>query len=158
MDYLSEVVISPDTWRPRTTPQLRLEVRVEPGATGIRLLRGLVRSMLRDRGVSQEHVDAVILGLDEVLMNACVHGNSSNGEGAKGDCAVDVFFELFREGLQVEVCDRGECSRLAGLDGKLPDLESESGRGMFLIRKTMDEVSFFAREGGGTRVRLVKRF
>jgi anti-sigma regulatory factor (Ser/Thr protein kinase) len=126
---------------------------MEPAAEAVRLVRGQVRSLLCAHGWSEEPVEAALLGLDEVLTNACSHGAAAeNGE------AVELSVELHADRIVFEVRDRGSFTPGNGKEAApLPDDESESGRGLFLIHATMDEVRFEAREGGGTRVRLVKR-
>lgn len=132
---------------------LSLEIRIEPDAEAVRLVRGQVRSLLTDDGYGAARVDAVLLGLDEALMNACFHG------GAAQRCeAVELRIELHADHVAFEVRDRGPFTPRNGREAaRLPEDDSESGRGLFLVHTTMDEVRFEAREGGGTRVRLVKR-
>lgn len=132
---------------------LTLEIRIDPDASAVRLVRGQVRSLLVDGGFPAVKVEAILLGLDEVLMNACFHAGSS----ARGE-AIELRIELHRDHAVFEVRDRGPFTPSNGKEtAQLPDDESESGRGLFLIHSTMDEVRFEPREGGGTRVRLVKR-
>jgi anti-sigma regulatory factor (Ser/Thr protein kinase) len=131
-----------------------MELRIVPEAMAVRSVRGQLRSLLVDHGFESAKIDEMLLGLDEVLTNACVHAGSS----ARGE-EVELQVELFPDRVAFEVRDRGSFTPKNGHSvATLPDdEESESGRGLFLIHRTMDEVRFEAREGGGTRVRLVKR-
>ncbi len=124
------------------------------GSAAVRTLRRLVCSVLCDRGHGGKIVEDVELGLDEVLTNACVHAQ----ERAPGT-PVGLTIELYDNRLILLVDDSGDfAEEVDGKDlGDLPKEDSESGRGLFLIRQTMDEVHFEKREGGGTRVRLIKR-
>jgi anti-sigma regulatory factor (Ser/Thr protein kinase) len=141
------VAISP------TRAVLSLEIRIDPEATAIRVVRSQVRSLMFDSGFRNGQIDATLLGLDEVLTNACRHG----GAERRGE-AVELAIELFGDRIIFEVRDRGPATPRNGRDAAaLPDEDAESGRGLFLIHTTMDEVHFEPREGGGTRVRLVKR-
>ena len=133
--------------------QLTLTLRVDPEAAAVRLVRGQLRSLLQDHGFAAATVEALLLGLDEALMNAVFHG----GSAARRE-PVELTVELHADRIAFLVADRGEFSaRDSAPQNALPEDDSESGRGMFLMRSTMDEVTFEPREGGGTRVRLVKR-
>jgi anti-sigma regulatory factor (Ser/Thr protein kinase) len=132
---------------------LSMSTRVEPDAEAVRVVRGQIRSLLADRGWATEKVDQILLGLDEALMNACFHG----GCARRGE-AVELALELFDDRVVFEVADRGSYDAKNGApSAPLPDDDAESGRGLFLVQTTMDEVRYEEREGGGTRVRLVKR-
>jgi anti-sigma regulatory factor (Ser/Thr protein kinase) len=136
-----------------TRARLLLDLRIEPGAEAMRLVRGQVRSLLIDDGFGDEQVESALLGLDEVLMNACTHGGATSQQEP-----VELAIELHADRVVFEVGDRGVYETKNGKGkAKLPADDSESGRGLFLIHRTMDEVRFEPREGGGTRVRLVKR-
>jgi anti-sigma regulatory factor (Ser/Thr protein kinase) len=139
----------------RSRPLLSLSTRIEPDAEALRLVRTQLRSLLHDRGWAGTKVDEILLGLDEALMNACFHG----GCVERGE-AVEFGVELFHDRVVFEVSDRGDFTPKNGRDpAPLPrdNDEAESGRGLFLVQNTMDEVRYERREGGGTRVRLVKR-
>ncbi len=131
----------------------RLELEVAPEATAIRLLRGTIRALLTDHGMPAALVEHLILRLDEVLMNACEHGGAT-----AENTSVELKVMLFQDRVAMEVLDRGTGTpRNQDCCNELPDDEAESGRGLYLVHHTMDEVSFHEREGGGTLVRLVKR-
>ncbi|MBI4503101.1 MAG: ATP-binding protein [Gemmatimonadetes bacterium] len=79
------------------------------------------------------------VALSEALSNAIVYGN-----GLDPSKSVDVWIEVADQGIAVHVCDQG-----AGFDpGAIPDptlperLERPDGRGLFLIRQLVDDVSF----------------
>ncbi len=134
---------------------LSMEIRLGPDAAAVRLVRGQVRSLLADHGFAAAKVEAALLGLDEVLMNACLHGRAAE----RGE-PIELTVELHADHVTLEIRDRGDYTPRSGHDRSaalLPDEDAESGRGLFLIHATMDEVQFGPREGGGTRVRLVKR-
>src|SRR5262249_11865332 len=132
---------------------LELKLRLPPDAQSLRLVRAEMRSLLDDHGFAAAGREAVLLGLDEVLTNACMHAARAEPRDP-----IELTVTLFADRLALEVCDRGGgVAAPANGTASLPEEESESGRGLFLIQRTMDEVSFEPRNGGGTRVRLVKR-
>ncbi len=132
---------------------LSIELSIDPDATAVRLVRGQIRSLLGDHGWTPAPIDRLLLGLDEALMNACLHG----GAARRGE-SVELGIALHADRVEFDVRDRGPFTPVNGREAAaLPDDDSESGRGLALIHATMDEVRFEPREGGGTRVRLVKR-
>jgi serine/threonine-protein kinase RsbW len=101
-----------------------------------------------------ESAEQVELSLREALVNAILHGN-------RADPQKNVLVACFCEceangGLLLVVRDEG-----AGFDpSEVPDptqghwIDSEHGRGIFLMRQFMDEVSY---RNGGREVELRKR-
>ncbi len=90
------------------------------------------------------------LCLEEALINAVKYGNKM-----EASLPVEVKVEILPDKLSFEVKDQGK-----GFDYQsLPDptsgdnLEKSSGRGIYLIKKLMDEVKFF---DGGSRIMMVK--
>jgi anti-sigma regulatory factor (Ser/Thr protein kinase) len=136
-------------------PLLAVDYRIGPVEVAVQLVRGQVRALLEQHGFRGDQVEAVLLGLDEVIMNACFHGGA-----AKLQQAIELRLALYDDRVVFEVLDRGTFTPRDGHQraaAELPDDAAESGRGLFLIHATMDEVNFAPREGGGTSVRLVKR-
>lgn len=108
-------------------------------------------SQVRRLGYGPDDVFSIRLCLEEALTNAITHGNKEDPEKA-----VVVEYELTPEQLKICVEDQGE-----GFDpSELPDptsnahLLSPSGRGVFLIRQFMDNVSYNPK---GNCITLVKR-
>ena len=95
------------------------------------------------------YFNRVLLGLSEVVVNSIVHGNCLNQ-----DKKVIINVYLNDDVLFFDVKDEGS----GFLVDDLPDpttvnnLKKESGRGIFILNKTADEVRF---EDGGSRV-LIK--
>ena len=79
------------------------------------------------------------VALSEALSNAIVYGN-----GLDPSKSVDVRIEVADRGIAVHVCDQGAGFNPAAVpDPTLPDrLERPDGRGLFLIRQLVDDVSF----------------
>jgi serine/threonine-protein kinase RsbW len=93
----------------------------------------------------------IVLALQEALANAVVHG-------CKNDSAkeVGVRLESYSSGrILITVTDPGQGFQPEGLsDPNRPEnLHSNSGRGVYLIRQLMDEVSF---ENDGSQIRMWK--
>ncbi len=90
--------------------------------------------------------------LAEALANAIIYGNRLDPEKF-----VDVRVVVSRTGLTAQVCDQGDGFDPSGVpDPTEPDrLERSDGRGLFLIRKLVDEVRF--NERGNTICMVLRR-
>lgn len=98
----------------------------------------------------EEDIFNIKLSLEEALVNAIRHGNKLNPA-----LSVSVAIEMKDKRLTIKVTDEGQ-----GFDFKnIPDptkadsLKKLSGRGVFLIKRLMDEVDFF---DGGRGIQMVK--
>ena len=114
-----------------------------------------VESALRDHRVPEALISDLAIAATELVNNAILHGN-------KKDASKNVTVSLqFRETeVTVRVADEGD-----GFDpGQVPDpladenLLKEVGRGIFIARSLMDELSFERLPEGGMAVVLRKSF
>jgi len=107
----------------------------------------------REAGAPPDAVRALALALDEVLVNVIQY--ACEGEGA-----VEVQLEHDEGRLAVDVVDHGRPFDPTLAKPPDPDAlaseHAESGRGIFLVRSSVDEFTY-RRAGGANRVRLVKR-
>ena len=93
------------------------------------------------------HVDdaarrLIVLCADEALINAVAHAAGS---------PVGVFADLRDDHLTLEVSDGGPGFDPSQIDSDAePDLMGEHGRGLFLIRKLMDDLEILSDEHGTT--------
>lgn len=120
----------------------------------IELVQMAVDEALGERGVAEDVRHWVGLALREAVANAIKHGN-----GQDPSKRVDVAVELGESALSLSVADEG---RGFDPDGVRDPLAPENrfradGRGIFYMRKFMDEVSYSFSPGGGTVVTLRKR-
>ena len=123
---------------------LLIDGRPEP----VRALRSLVASFLRDRGVSDEVVRAVVLAFSEALDNAVEHGGSSHGE-------LNVWLRYTDRFVVVSVLDPGGDTVPLGRP-VAPDASAERGRGFQLMNRMMDAVRVRSYPAGGTRVSMLR--
>lgn len=123
---------------------MRVEVLVQSKIEAINpVVRKLMR-LIRRACCAAEHAFAVETALREALANAIVHGNHQDtNKKVRVCCGCDS-----DQGIEIVIRDEGE-----GFDpGKLPspvggeNLDSDHGRGIFLIKRLMDETHF--RDGG----------
>ena len=133
----------------RHTVKLILESTTESANTAALSIIQLAKSLR----YNQEQCHDIELAVREVVANAILHGN--RGLGSKR-----VFVTAAGEssGLVIHVRDEGQ-----GFDpSAVPDplqaegLVQESGRGLFLVNASMDEVIWHRAPDGGMEVTLIK--
>ncbi len=107
---------------------------------------------LKTLALTEDDLFHIKLSLEEALVNAARHGNKLNAA-----LFVDVSISVNSDKIEITVRDEGR-----GFDHEhLPDptlaenLQKTHGRGVYLMRKLMDEVRYF---DAGRAVRVVKFF
>jgi len=132
------------------TPLLTIEQRLP---SNLNLLEDAVAgiiAMIKCAGCF-DHVDKIDLAVREAITNAIIHGNKYDKSKV-----VHICVELSRaRGLHIVIKDAGH-----GFDpGRLPNplapqgRVSNHGRGIFLIRKCMDDVQFSFESGTAIHMR-----
>jgi serine/threonine-protein kinase RsbW len=121
----------------------------------IELAQYILDEVLREAHWGEEERHWMALALREAMANAIKHGNRLDPTKS-----VDVTIEVRNGILELAVEDRGD-----GFDPtEVPDplapenLLKAEGRGIFYMRRFMDEVGYSVGSEGGTRVRMVKQF
>ena len=93
------------------------------------------------------------LSISESMINAIRHGN-------KSDPAKSATLKISSNGEAIEIIveDQGKGFDLEEIADPTADgnLLKPGGRGILIIRSFMDEVALSRREGGGSRLRMVK--
>lgn len=114
-----------------------------------------IETALRAHSVPDELVSDLAIAATELVNNAILHGNKK--DPAK---SVTILMEFESGEVTIRVEDQG-----AGFDpGAVPDplaqenLLREVGRGIFIVRSLMDNLTFERQPGGGMAVVLRKRY
>jgi anti-sigma regulatory factor (Ser/Thr protein kinase) len=107
-------------------------------------LRRAVRAYLR--GVQDEVADDVVLALNEVATNAVLYGSS-------GGQPVEVVVQVDDGWVEASVLDHGPQPPAGRLEAADTDELRAGGRGLWLLRRLVDEVRL-ERVRLGTRVTL----
>ena len=131
----------------------RAEVSLPSTLASVETVEALALAFAGQAGFDEETCSHLAMVAREAAVNAVVHGNKYDpGKQVKAR------FEAGEEGLRITVSDEG-----AGIDvTAIPDplapenLLRSSGRGVFLMRSFMDEVSFRLLSPG-TETTLIKR-
>jgi serine/threonine-protein kinase RsbW len=133
--------------------EIRLTIPAKPEfiTLGRLALTGIAR--MRAEPISQEVLGDLKLALTEACTNSVKHAYGG-GEGT-----VEIFYELHADRLVVEVVDEGAgFEPPAGPSTALEDDElSEGGLGIAIIEALSDELEIGEGDGGGSRLRFVKR-
>lgn len=131
----------------------RVEVGLESKLESADQAEELAKEFARSAGFHEDDQFRIGMAVRESMVNAVHHGNQYDP-----DKQAILRMELEERNLVVSVVDQG-----MGFDDSLvPDPRAEenllkqSGRGVFLIRAFMDEVSVRRLSPAGTEIRMVK--
>ena len=101
--------------------------------------------------------DDVLADLKLALTEACTNSVRHAYDGGEG--VVEIVYELHPDRLIVEVTDSGEgFDREGAARDEDSDELAEGGLGIAIIEALADELEIGRRNGGGSRLRFVKRF
>jgi serine/threonine-protein kinase RsbW len=114
------------------------------------MVHGLIQSLARHHGLDEETENALIIAVIEAGTNAIQHGNQF-----ADDKSVSFVFSVGPRDVMVRVDDSGKGFDPASVANPTDEthLLVPHGRGLYLMRSLMDEVSF---DHGGTSVVLRK--
>ena len=116
------------------------------------LARGFVQAVCEHAGFERAVTDAVVLAMHEAANNAIRHAHH-------GDAAAQIQIQcrLGSDGIEILILDEGDPFDLAAV----PDLDPAElrigGRGVFLMRTLMDELTCQPRGRCGNTLRMIKR-
>ena len=99
--------------------------------------------------------DDVLADMKLALTEACTNSVRHAYDG--GDGMVEIVYELHDDRLVVEVTDTGEGFEQGDAEPDEPEELTEGGLGIAIIRALADELEIGRRNGGGSRLRFVKR-
>ncbi|HEX5201721.1 SpoIIE family protein phosphatase [Paractinoplanes rhizophilus] len=121
----------------------RMERSIGAERMQIALLRADLRAWLVSHGVGPETRDAVLLACSEAVANSIEHGYRDDPFGT-----IDVVATVTEDAVEVKVTDRGTWR------GAVTDVAR--GRGLQLIRQSMDQVLFDRSDGTTVTMRRAR--
>ncbi len=134
-------------------PAERLALVLESTHRTVELADRILRRFSQKAGCTEQQQTEISLAVREVVANAVFHGNA--GDATK---KVSLAAEVRNGGIVICVRDEGE-----GFDPtSLPDpcdpanLLLDHGRGVFLVKTSMDEVTMRRMDSSGMEVTMVK--
>lgn len=119
----------------------------------IEKIKEMILKNLEMRGFSDDQMFDIEISLEEALYNAIVHGNGINSKKT-----VNVSINIDNELFQITITDQGDgfnVQELTTMDCTRKDrILRGNGRGLFIIRKTMDSVEY---SESGRCITMIKR-
>lgn len=126
-----------------------LSLSLPRDARYVGLLRKVTACIFDDLGAPPEAADDIELALTEACANAVRH--------AIGTAEYTVGVTIDADGCEIEVADVGPGFEPPVDDGGDPDVETETGRGLLLMRALVDDLKF-TRHASAMSVMLRKRW
>jgi anti-sigma regulatory factor (Ser/Thr protein kinase) len=127
-------------WRRHRADAFRRWFAARPSSAAV--LRETLTTYLTANDIDDAATRLIVLCADEALINAVAHAPGS---------PVGVFADLRDDHFTLEVSDGGPGFDPSQIDGDaVPDLTGEHGRGLFLIRRLMDDLEILSDEHGTT--------
>jgi serine/threonine-protein kinase RsbW len=111
----------------------------------LKKVENLSVQVARDFKLSESDSDDLAIVVTELVNNAIHHGNNEDV-----DKTVTIIFYISSNSIKIKIKDQGKGFDPNNLNDPLApeNLLKESGRGIFLIRQLMDDVSFnFTKDG-----------
>ena len=134
--------------------QRRFELTIPSRVEEMPAVHALIGEAIRAYRINDELAHWFELTVSESVINAILHGN-------KADPAKKVTLKISFNGdtMEIIVEDQGRGFALDAIADPtdMANLLKPSGRGILIIRSFMDEVNLSEREGGGCRLRMMKR-
>ena len=117
-------------------------------------VHSVIQQAISEYRLNDELAHWIELSISESMINAIQHGN-------KADPAKEATLKISSNGDNIEIIveDQGRGFKLDNIADPTDtaNLLKPSGRGILIIRSFMDEVDLSQREGGGCRLRMVKK-
>ncbi len=117
------------------------------------LVRAFVEGICLVAGCDEKTTDAIVIATDEAVNNIMRHAHRGRPEAA-----IQLQCFLHADCLEICLLDEGAPFDLAAVPHLNPAELRIGGRGVFLMRALMDELSCQPRDGQGNILRMVKRW
>lgn len=114
--------------------------------------RTFIESICKLGSLDDEVSFAITLASGEAIANSIRHANRN-----RKDAAVELSCRYCAEGLEICIADDGAPFDLTAVPELDPSEQRVGGRGVFLMRRLMDELTCQPRAGGGNLLRMLKR-
>lgn len=129
-------------WNLTITSDLRL----------LAMVRTFIESVCRTSNCDDKVTDALVIATDEAVNNIIRHAHRQ-----QPNAVIQIQCFVNADRIEVRLYDEGEPFDLAAVPHLDPSELRIGGRGVFLMRALMDELSCQPREEGGNALHMVKR-
>ena len=116
------------------------------------LVRAFIEGVCRVAGCDSRTTDAVVMATDEAVNNVMRHAHRGHPEAT-----IQIQCFLHADSIEVRLLDEGAPFDLAAVPQLDPSELRIGGRGVFLMRALMDELTCQPRGEHGNILRMVKR-
>ncbi len=116
------------------------------------LARTFVETVCHVAGIDEVSTHAIVLATDEATNNIMKHAHEDHPEAM-----LQIQCFPLPDGLEIRLHDEGQPFDIAAVPYLDPAELRIGGRGVFLMRSLMDEISCALRGNGGNTLRMVKR-
>jgi len=115
------------------------QLRIESRMTNLRVVENAVDEITNQLGIKQDNYGKILVATLEAVNNAITHGNKANPEKF-----VNIEISIKGNEMSVKVTDEGKGFDPTTIpDPTMPEnIEELSGRGVFLMTKLADAISF----------------
>ncbi len=132
-----------------TSRRLRLELHLARDAASVGVARRVLDSALETIGVDPDCRFELVLAASEACTNVVRHAAGSSRYEMR--VAVDL------DACTVQVIDHGRGAEVPRVNGAVPDVTAEGGRGMYIMGMVSDNLHVRPRRPVGLEVRFSKR-
>lgn len=138
---------------------MKLRIEVVADTANLATVREFIQDAVSQSALPKEHLNKVVLAVDEAVANTIQHGYDGRDDGK-----IEIIVEADGERFMIRIVDDGltfDASEGVKRTAKLNlnahiDSGNKRGLGLFIMRKVMDEVRYSSREGRLNELTLVK--
>jgi serine/threonine-protein kinase RsbW len=114
-------------------------LQIESKMSNLRIIENAIDEITGAIGINQDNYGKILVATLEAVNNAITHGNKANPEKL-----VDVEISFEKNQIRVTVTDEGPGFNPSSIPDptKPENIEELSGRGVFLMTKLADSISF----------------
>jgi anti-sigma regulatory factor (Ser/Thr protein kinase) len=134
------------------TPTVPWTLTISSDLRLLALARAFVEAVCQVAGYDEAVTNAVVLATDEATNNIMRHAHRDHPEAP-----IRIQCQVTAEGIEVRLHDEGAPFDIEGVPYLDPAELRPGGRGVFLMRALMDELSCQPRGERGNVLRMVKR-
>lgn len=129
------------------------ELTMENSASTIPHMRKFIESLLKDFPFSKKKANELVLCIDEALSNSVRYGQSANQQNN----IISLKWQPTQDGIKFEIIDNGPGFSVNLDKWKPPKVDSEKGRGIYIMKNLLDKL-IIEDMGSGTKVVMEMKF
>ena len=124
-------------------------LKIKSKVINLRIVENAIDEVANEIGITQDNYGKILVSTLEAVNNAILHGNNSSPEKS---VEIEIFFKSNE--LKIKVTDEGKGFR----HKKVPDptipgnIEGLSGRGVFLMSRLADKITYSKRGNAVTMI------